>query len=232
MACVGQGLRAAVAKFDQDPHVGAMVLTGNQRAFAAGADIKEMKDKTFPEFAAEDTATNLLGLEQVSRARKPVIAAVNGFAFGGGCELAMMCDIIIAGDNAVFGQPEIKLGIIPGAGGTQRLTQAIGKSKAMQMVLTGEPITADAAERAGLVSEVVPADSTVERATKVAAQIAKLSQPIVRVAKDCVNASFEMSLAEGCKLERQLFYGCFGTEDQTEGMSAFAEKRKPNFQHK
>ena len=181
-----------------------MVITGSDKAFAAGADIKEMSGKKFPSFASEPTTENLLQIDNVGNARKPVVAAVRGFAFGGGCELAMMCDIIIAGDNAVFGQPEIKLGIIPGAAGTQRLTQAIGKSKAMQMVLTGDPITAEAAERAGLVSEVVPADKALSRAVEVAGKIASMSQPIVQNAKDAVNASFEMSLAEGSKLERKV----------------------------
>ncbi|KAG0364338.1 putative enoyl-CoA hydratase, mitochondrial [Gamsiella multidivaricata] len=217
-------LNQVLKEMDNNKEIGAIVLTGSERAFAAGADIKEMKDRTFIENYTED----FLGhWTQITKIRKPIIAAVNGFALGGGCELAMMCDIIYAGDKAVFGQPEIKLGTIPGAGGTQRLVKAVGKSKAMEMCLTGSVnLTAEEAERAGLVSRVLPADVVVDEAVKTAEKIAGLSQPI-----DAVNQSFEMPLSAGLTFERRLFHSTFASQDQKEGMSAFAEKRKAKFVH-
>ncbi|KAI8058147.1 ClpP/crotonase-like domain-containing protein [Syncephalis plumigaleata] len=222
-------LNKAVEDFDNDVSVGAMVLTGSDRAFAAGADIKEMRESNY----IENYKTNFLAhWTKITTARKPIIAAVNGFALGGGCELAMMCDIIYAGENAVFGQPEIKLGTIPGAGGTQRLTKAVGKSKAMEMVLTGSiNLTAEEAERAGLVSRVFPTDKLVDEAVKTASIIASRSQPIVQMAKEAVNESYEMSLGAGLLFERRLFHSTFGSHDQREGMAAFVEKRKPKFTH-
>ena len=219
-----QELGAQLLAFEADPGIGAVVLTGSDKAFAAGADIKEMKDRTYP---LED----FIGKhwETVPRIRKPVIAAVAGFALGGGCELAMMCDFILAADTAKFGQPEINLGVIPGAGGTQRLTRAVGKAKAMEMVLTGRRIDAIEAERIGLVSRVIPADQLLAEALKVAAQIATLSPVAVAVAKDSVNRAFETTLAEGVRYERAVFLSLFGTQDQREGMAAFVEKRKPEF---
>ncbi|KAJ1675634.1 putative enoyl-CoA hydratase, mitochondrial [Spiromyces aspiralis] len=224
-------LNDALARFDQDKNIGAVVLTGSgTRAFAAGADIKEMKDKDF----VTNYTKGFLNLwtEQIDRMRKPIIAAVNGYALGGGCELAMMCDIIYAGEKAVFGQPEINLGIIPGAGGTQRLVHAIGKAKAMEMVLTGNAkLTAKEAEAAGLVARIFPIESLVEEAIKIAQEIASKSQPSVQMAKEAVNAAFEMPLSSGLRFERRLFQALFATKDQKEGMAAFAEKRKPNFTH-
>jgi enoyl-CoA hydratase len=213
--------------FDADPAIGAIILTGSERAFAAGADIKEMKDRSYPAVYTDD----FIGAqwETVLRVRKPVIAAVAGFALGGGCELAMMCDIIIAADTAKFGQPEINLGVIPGAGGTQRLTRAVGKAKAMELVLTARMMNAAEAERASLVSRVVPADELMAEAMKLAAKIASLSPVAVAMAKDAVNRAFDTTLAEGVRYERRLFLSLFGTSDQREGMAAFAEKRKPNF---
>lgn len=222
-------LNQAMSSFDQSDEVRAIVLTGSDKAFAAGADIKEMKDTNF----IENYKGNFLGhWTEITKVRKPIIAAVNGFALGGGCELAMMCDIIYAGQDAKFGQPEIKLGTIPGAGGSQRLAKAVGKSKAMEMVLTGNMMTATEAQQAGLVSKVTPNESVVDEAIKTATQIAKMSLPVVMMAKDAVNRSFELSLEEGLNYERRLFHQTFATADQKEGMSAFAEKRKPNFQHK
>jgi len=220
---LGSQLRA----FDADPAIGAIVLTGSERAFAAGADIKEMRDRTHPQAMMED----FIGAhwETVTTIKKPVIAAVAGFALGGGCELAMMCDIILAADTAKFGQPEINLGIIPGAGGTQRLTRAIGKSKAMEMVLTGRMMDAAEAERANLVARVVPAAALVEEAMKLAAKIAANSPVATALAKQSVNRAFETTLAEGVRAERTLFLPLFGTPDQKEGMAAFVEKRKPVF---
>ncbi|KAG0211287.1 putative enoyl-CoA hydratase, mitochondrial [Mortierella sp. GBA30] len=220
-------LNQVLKELDENKEIGAIVLTGSERAFAAGADIKEMKDRNFIENYSED----FLGhWTQITKIRKPIIAAVNGFALGGGCELAMMCDIIYAGDKAVFGQPEIKLGTIPGAGGTQRLVKAVGKSKAMEICLTGSVnLTADEAERAGLVSKVLPADQVVDEAVKTAEKIAQLSQPMVQMVKDAINQSFEIPLASGLTFERRLFHATFGTRDQKEGMAAFAEKRKANF---
>jgi len=226
-ALVGE-LTAHLHALDSDPAVGAIVITGSERAFAAGADIKEMASRTFP----DTYASNMLGAwHQVSKMRTPIIAAVNGFALGGGCELAMMCDIILAGDKARFGQPEILLGTIPGCGGTQRLTRAVGKSKAMELVLTGDQISAQDAEKAGLVSRVVPAEELVPKAIEVADKIAALSKPIAMMAKEAVNASFESSLEEGIRFERRLFHQTFATKDQKEGMDAFVNKRKPNFTH-
>ena len=213
--------------FDADPAIGAIVLTGNEKAFAAGADIKEMRTRTHPSALLED----FIGArwETVLRVKKPVIAAVAGFALGGGCELAMMCDIILAADTAKFGQPEINLGVIPGAGGTQRLTRAVGKSKAMEMILTGRMMDAAEAERANLVSRICPADQLVAEAIKVAEKIAALSPVAVALAKQSVNRAFETTLAEGVRHERALFLSLFGTPDQQEGMAAFIEKRKPAF---
>lgn len=219
-------LASALDEFDSDPEVGAVVLTGSEKSFAAGADIKEMLPRNFVDVYYGNFLSHW---NRASSSVKPVIAAVNGFALGGGCELAMMCDIIYAGENAVFGQPEILLGTIPGAGGTQRLTQAIGKSKAMELVLTGDKITAEQAERAGLVSKVVPVETTIDEAIKCAAKIAKNSKPVVAMAKEAVNKAYELSLAEGLAFEKRLFHASFATEDRREGMSAFAEKRKPNF---
>jgi enoyl-CoA hydratase/carnithine racemase len=217
----------ALKRIDDNPAIGAIVLTGSERAFAAGADIKEMRLTNY----IDNYKSNFLGhWTFITQVRKPVIAAVNGYALGGGCELAMMCDIIYAGENAVFGQPEIKLGTIPGAGGTQRLVKAIGKSKAMEMVLTGSyNLTAQEAERAGLVSKVFPVETVVDEAIKTASKIAELSQPIVQMAKESINQSFELSLSAGLQFERRLFQSTFGTHDQREGMEAFVEKRKPNF---
>jgi enoyl-CoA hydratase len=222
-------LNAAVSDFDADVEVGAMVVTGSEKAFAAGADIKEMAPRTYMDCYKSDMFDAWEGITQTS---KPVIAAVNGFALGGGCELAMMCDFIIAGDKAKFGQPEIKLGTIPGVGGTQRLTRYIGKSKAMEMILTGSFMDAEAAERAGLVAKIVPAEELVEEAVKTAETIASFSQPIVKMAKECVNKAYETTLAEGVRFERRVFHSTFATEDQKEGMAAFVEKRTPEFTNK
>ena len=220
----------ALLTFDRDPGVAAIIVTGSEKAFAAGADIKEMKDRTFPDVVFND----FIGArwETVLEVKKPVIAAVAGFALGGGCELAMMCDLIIAADTAKFGQPEINLGIIPGAGGSQRLTRAIGKSKAMEMILTGRMMDAAEAERANLVCRVVPADALMAEALKIGEKIAALSGPSVAIAKDAVNAAYETTLTEGVKTERRLFLGLFATADQKEGMNAFVEKRKPSFTHR
>lgn len=213
--------------FDADPTIGCVVLTGNEKAFAAGADIKEMKDRTNPEAMLED----FIGArwETVLKVKKPVIAAVAGFALGGGCELAMMCDFILAADTAKFGQPEINLGVLPGAGGTQRLTRAVGKSKSMDMILTARMMDAAEAERANLVSRVFPADQLLPEALKIAERIANLSPVAVAFAKQAVNRAFETTLVEGVRHERALFLSLFGTPDQKEGMNAFAEKRKPAF---
>jgi enoyl-CoA hydratase len=222
-------LDAALQGFDADPEIGCIVLTGSEKAFAAGADIKEMREKDF----AEAFLSDFIGRwDAVARARKPVVAAVAGFALGGGCELAMMCDFIIAADTAQFGQPEIKLGVIPGAGGTQRLTRAVGKAKAMELCLTGRMMGAEEAERAGLVARVVPAADLVADALKTAQTIASMSLPAVLTAKDAVNRAFETTLAEGVRAERRAFYALFATKDQKEGMAAFVEKRKPAFENK
>jgi enoyl-CoA hydratase len=222
-------LDCALAGFEADEGIGCVVLTGSEKAFAAGADIKEMAGKTF----AEAFLSDFIGRwDTVARARKPIIAAVAGFALGGGCEVAMMCDFIIAADTAQFGQPEIKLGVIPGAGGTQRLTRAIGKAKAMDLVLTGRMMGAEEAERSGLVARVVPAADLLAEALKAGAAIAAMSLPAALMAKDAVNAAFETTLTEGVRYERRLFYSLFATEDQKEGMAAFAEKRKAAFRHR
>lgn len=222
-------LVAAVAAMDTDPDVGAVVVTGSAKAFAAGADIKEMQSKGYMEMY---TADWFRGWEDFTRLRIPVVAAVSGFALGGGCELAMMCDFIIAGDNAKFGQPEINLGVLPGMGGSQRLTRAVGKAKAMDMILTGRFMDAAEAERAGLVSRVVPAADVIDEAVKAAAVIAAKSKPVAMVAKEAVNAAFETGLAQGVLFERRVFHSLFATEDQKEGMAAFSEKRQPDFTHR
>jgi enoyl-CoA hydratase len=223
-------LGRALDAFEADPEIGAIVITGSEKAFAAGADIKEMKDRSFIDVYTADFIT--VGWERVAACRKPVIAAVAGFALGGGCEMAMMCDMIIAAETAKFGQPEITLGIIPGAGGTQRLTRAVGKAKAMDLVLTGRMMDAAEAERAGLVARVVPAEKLLEEALGAAEKIASMSLPVVLMAKESVNRAFESSLAEGIRFERRMFHASFATEDQKEGMGAFVEKRKPGFKHR
>jgi enoyl-CoA hydratase len=224
-----EDLNAALEALEADPAIGAIVLTGSEKAFAAGADIKEMQDKTF----AEAFLGDFIGRwENVTRLRKPIVAAVAGFALGGGCEIALMCDFILAAETAKFGQPEIKLGVIPGAGGTQRLTRFVGKSKAMEMILTGRMMDAAEAERSGLVSRIVPSASLVEEALKVAATIAGLSAPAVYAAKESVNRAYETTLAEGVRFERRIFHSLFATEDQKEGMKAFAEKREAKFKHR
>ena len=215
---------------EADKGIGAIILTGSEKAFAAGADIKEMADKTYMQAYAEDFITS--GWERVAQCRKPVIAAVAGFALGGGCEIAMMCDIVIAADNARFGQPEINLGTMPGAGGTQRLPRFIGKAKAMDLCLTGRMMDAAEAERLGLVSRIVPVDKLLEEAVAVAARIASLSVPIAMMVKESVNRAFETTLAEGVRFERRLFHSTFATEDQKEGMAAFVAKRKPAFRNR
>jgi enoyl-CoA hydratase len=221
-------LTQAIDAYDRDDAIGCMLLTGNEKAFAAGADIKEMADKTFIEAFVGDFCA---GWDRAARARKPIVAAVSGFALGGGCELAMMCDFIIAADTAKFGQPEIKLGVIPGIGGTQRLTRAIGKAKAMDLVLTGRNMDAVEAERAGLVARVVPAASLMDEAMKAAETIANMSLPSVLAGKESVNVAFETPLAEGIRFERRVFHSLFATDDQKEGMKAFVEKRKPDWKN-
>jgi enoyl-CoA hydratase len=223
---LGQALDA----FEADDTVHVVVLTGSEKAFAAGADIKEMKDRDFIDVYGSDFITK--GWERVAQCRKPVIAAVAGYALGGGCEMAMMCDIIIAADTAKFGQPEITIGTIPGAGGTQRLTRYVGKSKAMEMCLTGRMMDAAEAESAGLVARVVPAASLMDEAMALANKIAAQSLPIVLMAKESVNRAYETTLAEGLRFERRMFHASFGTEDRREGMAAFAEKRKPAFRNR
>ncbi|MCB2053480.1 MAG: enoyl-CoA hydratase [Geminicoccaceae bacterium] len=219
-------LERALTAFDEDPEIACSVLTGSDKAFAAGADIKEMAQKDFSDAYNSDFIAKW---QAIAAHDKPVIAAVAGYALGGGCELAMMCDIVIAADNARFGQPEINLGTIPGAGGTQRLTRAIGKSKAMEMVLTGRMMNAEEAERANLVCRVVPQAELVDKALEIAQTIAEKSQPIVRMAKEAVNVAYETSLAEGIRFERRAFYATFATQDRVEGMNAFTEKRTANF---
>jgi enoyl-CoA hydratase len=222
-------LSQAIDAFEADDNIGCMLITGNEKAFAAGADIKEMADKTF----IEAYLGNFAGTwDRAARARKPIVAAVAGFALGGGCELAMQCDLVIAADNAKFGQPEIKLGVIPGIGGTQRLTRAVGKAKAMEMMLTGRMMDALEAEKSGLVARVVPAASLMEEAMKVAETIAGMSLPSVLAAKEAVNRAFESSLAEGVLFERRVFHLLFATQDQKEGMQAFIEKRKPAWKNR
>jgi enoyl-CoA hydratase len=217
-------LLAAVEGLDADAGVGCILIAGSDKAFAAGADIKEMADKSYIDILSADYAADY---ERLARVRKPIVAAVAGFALGGGCELAMMCDIIIAADTAKFGQPEITLGTIPGIGGTQRLTRAIGKSKAMDLCLTGRMMDAAEAERSGLVSRVVPADRLMEEALAVAEKIASMSHPAAAMAKEAINRAFETPLSEGINVERNLFHSTFALEDRAEGMAAFIEKRKP-----
>ena len=224
-ALIGE-LNSALDAFESDPGIGAIVITGSERAFAAGADIKQMQSKTYMDVYKDDF---LAAYDRLASCRKPVIAAVSGFALGGGCELAMMCDFIIAADTAEFGQPEIGLGVMPGVGGTQRLTRIVGKSKAMDLVLTGRRMKADEAERCGLVARVVPAAGLLEEAMKAAEKIAGYSQPIAAMAKDSVNRAYETTLTEGLRYERRVFQAMFATEDQKEGMAAFVEKRKPAF---
>ncbi|MEJ7928692.1 enoyl-CoA hydratase [Ramlibacter sp. AN1015] len=223
-------LGAALRAFDADPAIGCMVVTGSEKAFAAGADIGAMAQYTFADAYGRDYITR--NWETIRSIRKPVIAAVSGFALGGGCELAMMCDFIIAADNAKFGQPEIKLGIIPGAGGTQRLPRAVGKAKAMDMALTARMMDATEAERAGLVSRVVPLDKLMEETVAAAITICEFSQLAVMAAKESVNRAFETGLSDGVMFERRLFHALFATADQKEGMDAFVNKRKPQFQHR
>jgi enoyl-CoA hydratase len=222
-------LAHAVGGFEAADEIGCMVITGSDKAFAAGADIKEMANKEFTEVFLGDFVA---AWHRVAAARKPVIAAVAGFALGGGCELALQCDLIIAADNAKFGQPEIKLGIIPGIGGTQRLTHAIGKAKAMDLILTGRMMEVEEAERSGLVARIVPLQSLIEEAVKVAATIASMSLPAVIAAKEAVDRAFETSLAEGVRFERRVFHSLFATRDQKEGMAAFIEKRPAKFENK
>ncbi|WP_330304410.1 MULTISPECIES: enoyl-CoA hydratase-related protein [unclassified Streptomyces] len=217
-----QGLRS----LDKDPQVGCFVITGSERAFAAGADIKEMAGRTASEMAAEDYFS---GWEEFAAFRTPKIAAVNGLALGGGCELAMMCDLIIAGESAAFGQPEIRLGVIPGIGGTQRLTRLVGRAKAMDLILTGRTMDAHEAERAGLVSRVVPDGRVLPEALETATAIAAYGRPAVTAARECVDRALETGLGDGVLFERRVFHGLFATEDQKEGMSAFLEKRAPVF---
>ena len=227
-ALIGE-LNTVLDSFEAEAEIGAVVITGNEKAFAAGADIGEMRRLNFVDAYGSDFIAKW---NRITSFRKPVIAAVAGYALGGGCELAMMCDIVIAADNARFGQPEIKLGTIPGAGGTQRLTRAVGKSKAMEMILTGRMMNAEEAERSGLASRVVPVADVVDEAVAVAEQIAHFSAPTVALAKASVNRAFETTLTEGVLYERAVFYASFATEDQKEGMDAFIEKREPAFNNR
>lgn len=219
-------LRDALKELDENDDVRAIIITGNERAFAAGADIKQMAGKTAIDMLNIDQFSTW---DQIRKTKKPIIAAVSGFALGGGCELAMTCDMIVASETAQFGQPEIKIGVMPGAGGTQRLTKAIGKAKAMEMVLTGKFISATEAEKHGLINRVVPVELYLDEAFKLAAEIASMSPVAAKLAKEAVNRSFETNLDEGLYFERKNFYLCFASEDQTEGMNAFVEKRKPDF---
>jgi enoyl-CoA hydratase len=229
-ATLMQELGAALRSFDADDGIGAIVLTGSEKAFAAGADIAAMKDWDFIDVFSADYITR--DWEHLRSIRKPVIAAVAGYALGGGCELAMMCDLVIAAESAKFGQPEIQLGTFPGAGGTQRLPRAIGKAKAMDLILTGRMMDAQEAERAGLVSRIVPDAKLLEEARAVAARIASFSTPAAMMAKEAVNRAYEMPLAEGVRFERRLFHASFALADRREGMAAFAEKRKPSFRNR
>lgn len=222
-------ITTALAGFDANDDVGCMVLTGSEKAFAAGADIKEMQSL---DYVAAYTGDFIGAWDKITQTRKPVIAAVAGYALGGGCEIAMMCDFILAADNAKFGQPEIQLGVMPGAGGSQRLTRFVGKSKAMEMNLTGRMMDAEEAERAGLVSRIIPLDDLVDEAVKTAQKIAEFSRTSVLLAKESVNRSYEVPLSEGVRFERRVFQSLFSTEDQKEGMAAFVEKRKPNFENR
>lgn len=223
-------LTDALRKFEANDDIGCMIITGSEKAFAAGADIKAMAEKNYMDVFREQFITR--NWEETTRVRKPVIAAVSGYALGGGCELALMCDFIIAADNAKFGQPEITIGAMPGAGGTQRLARFIGKSKAMEMCLTGRMIDAEEAERAGLVSRIVPKGELKAEAIRVAKQIADYSRPIVMLIKESVNRAYETTLSEGVRFERRVFHSVFATEDQKEGMAAFIEKRKPVFKNR
>lgn len=220
----------ALDKLESDDSIGCIVLTGSEKAFAAGADIKEMQSQSYPETFVHDFITD--GWERVAHCRKPTIAAVAGFAVGGGCEIAMMCDFILAANSAKFGQPEIKIGVTPGAGGSQRLTRAIGKAKAMEMCLTGRMMAAEEAEQAGLVSRVIAAENLVEEALKTGQSIAEMPRPAAMFVKEQINRAFETSLGEGILYERRIFQSLFGSPDQIEGMRAFVEKRKPDFQFK
>ncbi|XP_018323890.1 probable enoyl-CoA hydratase, mitochondrial [Agrilus planipennis] len=224
-AALMEELGDALVKLDKNESIAAIIITGNEKAFAAGADIKEMRTSTF----SDCINGKFLDLDKVKTVKKPVIAAVNGYALGGGCELAMMCDIIYAGDKAKFGQPEILIGTIPGGGGTQRLTRAVGKSKAMEIILTGNQFTAQEAERMGLVSKIVPADQLLPETIKLAEKIASNSAVTVKIAKEAINAAFESTLNQGLLFEQRMFHATFGTKDQKEGMSAFVEKRPPKF---
>ncbi|EZP25909.1 enoyl-CoA hydratase [Pseudomonas sp. RIT288] len=216
----------ALDGLEADANIGCIVITGSKKAFAAGADIKEMAELTYPQIYMDDLFSDS---DRVSNRRKPIIAAVNGFALGGGCELALMCDFILAGDNARFGQPEINLGVLPGMGGTQRLTRAVGKAKAMEMCLSGRMIDAVEAERCGIVARIVPSDELLDEALKVAAVIASKSLPIAMMIKESVNRAFEVNLTEGVRFERRVFHAAFATQDQKEGMAAFVAKRAPEF---
>lgn len=220
-------LSAALDRFEADDDILCIILTGSKRAFSGGADVKEIQNKTFPQSYYEDFITR--NWERTARARKPVIAAVGGYAIGGGCELAMMCDIILAADNARFGQPEIRLGVMPGAGATQRLTRAIGKSKAMELCLTGRMMEADEAERCGLVARIVPADELMEEARTLATTIAAMPRAAAMMTKEAINAAFETPLSQGIQFERRLFQSLFATDDQKEGMKAYVEKRSAHF---
>lgn len=222
-------LNHALDELESDRGIGCVVLTGSAKAFAAGADIKEMVGLTYPQIYLDDLFSDS---DRVANRRKPIIAAVSGFALGGGCELALMCDFILAADNARFGQPEIKLGVLPGMGGTQRLTRAVGKAKAMEMCLTGRMIDAVEAERSGLVARIVPQEQLLEEALKVAQAIATKSLPAAMAVKESINRAFEVSLSEGVRFERRVFHAAFASEDQKEGMAAFIEKREPDFKHR
>jgi enoyl-CoA hydratase len=228
-ATVMAEVTTAAAQFDDDPGIGAIIITGSAKAFAAGADIKEMANLSFGDVFGADF---FAAWGKFAAVRTPTIAAVAGYALGGGCELAMMCDLLIAADTAKFGQPEIKLGVLPGMGGSQRLTRAVGKAKAMDLILTGRTMDAAEAERSGLVSRLVPADDLLTEAKAVAEEISRMSLSAARMAKEAVNRAFETSLSEGLLHERRLFHSAFATADQKEGMAAFAEKRPPNFTHR
>lgn len=219
-------LNQALDTLEADSNIGCIVLTGSAKAFAAGADIKEMAELTYPQIYLDDLFSDS---DRVANRRKPIIAAVSGFALGGGCELALMCDFILAADNARFGQPEINLGVLPGMGGTQRLTRAVGKAKSMELCLTGRLMDAEEAERAGLVARIVPQDKLLEEALAAAAKIASKSLPVAMMVKESVNRAFEVSLSEGVRFERRVFHAAFATQDQKEGMAAFVAKREPQF---
>lgn len=219
-------INQALDQLERDPNIGCVVLTGSAKAFAAGADIKEMAELQYPQIYVDDLFSDA---DRIANRRKPIIAAVSGFALGGGCELAMMCDFILAADNAKFGQPEINLGVLPGMGGTQRLTRAVGKAKAMELCLTGRLMGAEEAERSGLVARIVPQAELVEEALKVAAAIASKSIPVSMMVKESVNRAFEVTLSEGVRFERRVFHAAFATEDQKEGMAAFIAKREAQF---